>query len=96
MMVGIYPQNQKIFKQALNIIYDADQAIHLNLTKDESIALTDKKIHGKTVEDILHLSFISKKQIQLKPEKSEEELTTVVTVSKTPKLEIIKATFDTK
>jgi len=61
MMVGIYPQNQKIFKHALKTIYLNDQKVNANLNKDEVLALTDLRLKGKTVEDILHLSFQSNK-----------------------------------
>ena len=61
MMVDIHPHNQKAFKQALNTIYEVDQKINTDISIAEANALTDKRLQGKTIEEILHLSFISKK-----------------------------------
>jgi len=61
MMVGIYPQNQKIFSHALKTIYSNDQKLHSHLSKTDIATLTNQRLKGKTVEEILHLSFLSKK-----------------------------------
>ncbi len=61
MMVGIYPQNQIIFNQALKTIYQVDQQFHTDISITEANSLTDQKLKGKTVEEILHISFVSKK-----------------------------------
>jgi len=61
MMVGIYPQNQIIFNNALKTIYRVDQRLNTDISIAEAIALTDQKLKGKTVEEILHISFVSKK-----------------------------------
>ncbi len=64
MMVGIYPLNQKNFKKALKAIYLNDSKINPNLSKEQVMALSNKKLEGKTVEEILHLSFVSNKEIK--------------------------------
>lgn len=95
MMVGIYPQNQKIFKQALKTIYDADVNYHTDLSQEDVLALTDKKLKGKTVEDILRISFISKK---LKTKQIETAIDSVVAIKiKKPKTQtLVKVAFKTK
>lgn len=61
MMVGLHPHNQAQFNQALQTIYHVDQQLHTDVSIDEAMALTDQKLKGKNVVEILHLSFASKK-----------------------------------
>ena len=61
MMVGIYPENQARFHQALETIYLVDQRFHTDISIAEANALTDQKLKDKTVVEILHISFASKK-----------------------------------
>jgi len=61
MMVGIYPENQRLFQQALTTIYQVDQKLHYNLSLEEVTALTNERLQGKTIKEILHMSYASKK-----------------------------------
>lgn len=61
MMVGIYPENQRLFQQALTTIYQVDQKLHYNLSLEQVTSLTNERLQGKTIKEILHMSYASKK-----------------------------------
>ncbi|MBL7002461.1 MAG: hypothetical protein ISR69_00365 [Gammaproteobacteria bacterium] len=63
MMVDIHPQNQKRFAKALDTLYLADQIDHSTKSIEEITSITNEKIKGKTVEEILVLSFASNKKV---------------------------------
>jgi len=93
MLVGIYPENQKIFKRALTDIYSLDHRALPAISIEDSTAITDAKINDKTIEDILHMAHLVRKnaipRVQL--------VDTVIANNKKsgPQFTIIKASLET-
>ncbi len=96
MMTGVYPLNQKIFKQALKTIYANDIKINPDLSKDEVMALTDKRLKGKTIEEILYISFLSKKEIRALPKQQEAPDKTIVANNLNQSNNFIKSNLNTQ
>ncbi len=61
MLVGIYPENQKIFNQALTDIYSLNHHALPDISFEASSAITDTKLNNKTIEDILRIAHLARK-----------------------------------
>lgn len=88
MMVGVYPENEKLFKAALHQLYLNDIEFHSDKDMSEVAKITDAKIDGKSIEEILQISYLSRKNKPI-----EAPVSIAVAEEKVAPIEIMKTTL---